>query len=139
MKILIVEDEALYADQIEILCEQLGYTVTGVCADAFTALDNFHHHSPDLLLSDINLLGEVDGIQLAEKINAQNQLPTIFITSLQDDDTFARAQSVLPVAFIVKPFDQLQLQRSIELAVGRLEKNEEAPNDFSKNRPARIL
>jgi len=126
VKILIVEDELLYADQLDMLCEQLGYEVVGICEDAFSALDTFHREQPDLLLSDINLVGEIDGIQLAEKVHAQQNTPVIFITSLQDDKTFARAQSTLPVAFIVKPFNQLQLQRSIELAVSRLS---EEPND----------
>ena len=120
MDILIIEDQPLYADQLEMLCEKLGYSVVANCADAFTALDAFHRYQPDLLLSDIHLMGDVDGIELAQKINAHRAVPVIFITSLQDAETFSRAQSVLPLAFIIKPFTELQLQRSIELAVARL-------------------
>ncbi|PHI19235.1 DNA-binding response regulator [Lewinellaceae bacterium SD302] len=133
MKILIVEDEALFADQIEMLCEQLGYEVVATCEDAFSALDAFHRLQPDLLLSDINLVGETDGIQLAEKLNSHRSIPTIFITSLADDATFLRASAILPVGFIVKPFNQLQLQRSIELAVSQLVAKEEETVDFAES------
>lgn len=131
MKILIVEDEALYADQLEMLCEQLEYEVVATCEDAFSALDAFHHHQPDLLLSDINLVGKTDGIQLAERLNKYRRIPTIFVTSLQDNETFVRAQAQLPIAFIVKPFNQLQLQRSIELAVAQLAASDQPTDDFS--------
>lgn len=120
MDILIIEDQPLFADQLEMLCEKLGYSVVAICADAFSALDAFHRHQPDLLLSDIHLAGDIDGIELAQKINAYHPVPVIFVTSLQDAETFSRAQSVLPLAFIIKPFTELQLQRSIELAVTRL-------------------
>ncbi|MEM6771526.1 MAG: response regulator [Bacteroidota bacterium] len=134
MNILIIEDQPLYADQLEILCEKLGYTVVDNCPDAFSALDAFHRHQPDLLLSDIHLAGAVDGIELAQKLNAHRPVPVIFITSLRDAETFSRAQSVLPLAFIVKPFTEIQLQRSIELAVARLAAGiggEQAENDFA--------
>ena len=121
MKILIVEDEALYADQLEMLCEQLGYEVVGICDNAFSALDTFHRTQPDLSLLDINLDGEVDGIQLAGQISAKEPVPFIFISSLEDDATFQRAQATMPAAYMLKPFNNLQLQRSIELAVGRLQ------------------
>lgn len=120
MNILIIEDQSLYADQLEILCEKLGYSVVANCPDAFSALDAFHRHQPDLLLSDIHLTGEIDGIELARRLHEHRPVPVIFITSRQDAETFSRAQSVLPLAFIVKPFTELQLQRSIELAVLRL-------------------
>ncbi|MTB50820.1 LytTR family DNA-binding domain-containing protein [Lewinella sp. W8] len=135
MNILIIEDQPLYADQLEILCEKLGYTVVACCPDAFTGLDAFHRHHPDLLLSDIHLAGDVDGIDLAQQLNAHRPVPVIFITSLRDAETFARAQSVLPLAFIVKPFTEIQLQRSIELAVARLAAavdGEEEKTDFTE-------
>ncbi|MBC7774017.1 MAG: response regulator [Phycisphaerae bacterium] len=120
MKILIVEDEPIHADRFEMLAEQLGYEVAGNCDNAFDALDCFHRTAPDLLLLDIHIRGEIDGIQLAERINQVRPMPVVFVTSLQDDETFARAQGTQPVAFILKPFDTLQLQRAIELAVSRL-------------------
>ncbi|MCB9333271.1 MAG: response regulator [Lewinellaceae bacterium] len=125
MRILIVEDEPLYASQLEMLIDRMGYEVVGAFDNAFDALDCFHREKPDLLLLDINLAGEVDGIELAARANRARAVPVVFITSLQDDETFARAQQTHPAAFIIKPFDELQLQRSIELAVAQLAKSPE--------------
>jgi DNA-binding LytR/AlgR family response regulator len=120
MKLLIVEDEPLYASQLEMLVEQMGYDLAGTYDNAFDALDCFHREQPDFLLLDINLSGDIDGIQLAEKVNKIRPTPTVFITSRQDNETFARVQKTDPVAFIIKPFDILQLQRTIELAVAKM-------------------
>lgn len=134
MKILIAEDEPIHADRFEMLASQLGYEVTGICDNAFDALDCFHRSAPDLLLFDITLRGETDGIQLAEQIGKTRQVPVVFVTSMQDDETFLRAQRIQPVAFILKPFDMLQLQRAIELAVGRLARTAlPAQNHFEQN------
>lgn len=131
MKILIAEDEPLYAGQLEMLVERLGYDVAGVFDNAFDALDCFHREKPDLLLLDINLAGEVDGIELAARANRTQAVPVVFVTSLQDDETFARAQQTHPAAFIIKPFDALQLQRSIELAVAQLVHSPETTFDMN--------
>lgn len=134
MKILIVEDEPIHADRFEMLAEQLDYTVAGICDNAFDALDCFHQTTPDLLLLDIHIRGEIDGIQLAERLNQLRPVPIVFVTSMQDDETFARAQRTQPIAFILKPFDTLQLQRAIELAVSRLVNSPTlAPSDFGQN------
>lgn len=132
MKILIVEDEPIHADRFEMLAEQLDYTVAGICDNAFDALDCFHQTAPDLLLLDIHIRGEIDGIQLAERLNQLRPVPIVFVTSMQDDETFARAQRTQPIAFILKPFDTLQLQRAIELAVSRLALSVSS-NDFEQN------
>ncbi len=120
MKILIVEDDPLYASQLEMLVGRMGYPLAGSCDNAFDALDLFHREKPDLLLLDIHLIGDVDGIQLAERVHQIHPTPTVFVTSLQDDITFARARKIQPIAFIIKPFDTLQLQRTIELAVSKM-------------------
>lgn len=121
MRILIAENEPLHADRFEMLAEQMGYEVSGVFDNAFDALNGFYTRHPDLLLLDIHLNGEVDGIELAARINQMRPVPVVFVTSLTDDETFARARNLRPVAFILKPFDTLQLQRAIELAVSQLE------------------
>lgn len=120
MKILIVEDDPMHSDRFEMLADQLGYDVAAVCDNAFDALGYFHSTQPDLLLLDIHLKGETDGVQLAEKIVQIRPVPIVFVSSMDDDNTFARAQRTQPVAFIIKPFSTLQLQRAIELAVGSI-------------------
>lgn len=120
MKILIVEDDPLYAAQLEWLVGSLSYEIAGTCTNAFDAINLFHRKSPDLLLLDIHIIGEIDGIQLASHINKIRKTPVIFITSLSDDETFNRVQQIGPAGFIIKPFNPLQLQRVIELTVAKL-------------------
>ncbi|MBL7810240.1 MAG: response regulator transcription factor [Saprospiraceae bacterium] len=122
MTLLIVEDEPLHADRFEMLARQMGYEVAAICDNAFDALSCFSSMQPDLLLLDVQLRGEIDGIQLAEKVVRIRQVPIVFVTSMRDDQTFERARQIQPVAFILKPFDSLQLQRAIELAVEGLAK-----------------
>ncbi|MEM6801914.1 MAG: LytTR family transcriptional regulator DNA-binding domain-containing protein [Bacteroidota bacterium] len=119
-KILIVEDEALYAANLEMLIEELGYECLGIVESAAEALVKIKEELPDLVLMDINLKGGIDGISLAEKINQKQAVPVIFISSLRDEETYGRAKVIRPYAFIGKPFDELTLQRTIELAVSRL-------------------
>ncbi|MEO0898292.1 MAG: LytTR family transcriptional regulator DNA-binding domain-containing protein [Bacteroidota bacterium] len=125
-RILIVEDEALYAGNLEMLVEELGYECLGVAASADQALKMIKKElPPDLVLMDINIKGEMDGISLAEKLNQKTDIPVIFISSLRDSETYGRAKAIRPYAFIGKPFDELTLQRTIELAVSRLAETKE--------------
>lgn len=121
MKILIVEDETLYVGTLCILIDRLGYQLAGIADNAEEALALFHRNDPDLLLVDIHLNGELDGIDFALQANSHRRIPTIFITSLRDERTFQRAQAAMPFAFILKPFDELHLQRTIQLVLNRQE------------------
>lgn len=123
-KILIVEDEPLYAANLEMLVEELGYACAGVADNAEDALQKIGQQAPDLILMDINIVGQTDGIALAEQINQHDTVPIIFITSLRDDETYDRAKTIRPYAFVSKPFNQIDLQRTIELAVSRLSEHE---------------
>ena len=120
MKILIVEDEELYADKLEMLIEKLEYTHLGTVDNSTAALHLIRKTPPDLILMDIHIQGPHDGIELADLINKEFDIPIVFITSLQDDLTFNRAARTRPKQFITKPFNELQLQRSIELCVRNL-------------------
>lgn len=119
-KILIVEDEELYADQLEMLVDKLGYEHLATLDNSHDALNCLKDELPDLILMDVHIRGEHDGIELAELIQKDFLIPIIFITSLQDDLTFSRASRTNPINFLVKPFSELQLQRSIELTVKKL-------------------
>lgn len=118
--ILIVEDEDLYADQLEMLVDQLGYEHAGTVDNSVDAMSRLGESTPDLILMDIHIKGEYDGVELAGLIQQKQAVPIIFITSLKDELTFKRASRVGPVGFLVKPFDQLQLRRTIELTVQKL-------------------
>ncbi len=116
-KILIVEDEELYSDQLEMIIEQLGYTHINTVDNSNEAMISIKEDVPDLILMDIHIQGEHDGIELADMIKKEHSIPIIFITSLQDDLTFTRASRTMPVQFLVKPFNNLQIKRSIELSI----------------------
>jgi len=125
MKVLIVEDEELYGDQLEMLIEKLEYELLGIVDNSVEALQIIEKTPPDLILMDIYIKGQYDGIELAARIHQDFDIPIIFITSLQDDLTFQRAARTNPIHFITKPFSDLQLQRSIELSIRNLAKQEE--------------
>lgn len=120
MKILIVEDEELYGARLEMLVEKLEYELIGIVDNSADALQMIGQNPPDLILMDIYIQGQYDGIELATRIQQTFDIPIIFISSLQDDLTFKRAARTNPIHFITKPFSDLQLQRSIELSVRNL-------------------
>lgn len=120
MKVLIVEDDELFSGRLEMLVEKLGYQVAGVAASSEEALRIARETPPDLLLLDIHIQGEYDGIELAGLIQQDHPVPLIFITSLEDNLSFQRAARTRPVQFLIKPVTDTQLQRSIELAVKSL-------------------
>ena len=120
LRVLVVEDEPLFAEQIEAALEDLAYHVIGPVATAAAALTLVTDATPppDVALLDIHLRGGgPDGIALARQLLVIRPLPLIFLTSLADDASFARARSVGPAAYLVKPVEPAALQRAIELAV----------------------
>ncbi|MEL7249286.1 MAG: LytTR family transcriptional regulator DNA-binding domain-containing protein [Bacteroidota bacterium] len=120
ISVLIIEDEALYADQLEMQLEQLGYAHLGTVDNSSAALSALEEQLPQLILMDIHIRGDYDGVELADMITQRYDIPIIFITSLQDDLTFKRASRTKPASFLVKPFQALQLQRTIELVTTQL-------------------
>ncbi len=141
VSVLIVEDEELYADKLEMLLDKCGYLHQATVDNSTAALVQIKQSPPDLILMDVNIEGEYDGIELADMIHKEIDIPILFITSLQDDMTFRRASRTNPVGFLEKPFTMTQMQRSIELVISKLDKSdktitksEETPNEvFSKD------
>jgi len=120
IKVLIVEDEPLYAGQLEMLVLELGYLPLAKVSNGDLAIDMVQAAQPDLILMDINIEGDKDGIETAALIHQTHTIPIIFITSMQDDATFERAKTASPHAFISKPFSAKKLQRTIELTIGNI-------------------
>lgn len=129
--ILIVEDEELFSDQLEMLIDKLGYNHLASVNNAADALRIVAKSPPDLILMDVNIQGDYDGIELADLLHREQPLPIIFITSLHDDRTFARASRTGPLGFLLKPFNAIQLQRSIELTVKQLMATSVAPTSLA--------
>ncbi len=118
-QILIVEDEALIAQDISLTLQKAGYGISGVAHSADEAIGLLKKSPPALALLDIQIKGSVDGLMLASIINKEFSLPFIFLTSYTDDETLAKVRELRAAGFIVKPFDPKELCTNIELAVER--------------------
>jgi len=117
IKLLIVEDEAIIAEDISAICSYFGYDVIDTAHSAGHALNIIDSQSLDLVLLDINLQDEVDGIDIAQYLVDTKNIPFIYITSYSDMDTLGRAKSTRPMGYIVKPFSKNQLLSTIEIAL----------------------
>ena len=116
-KILIVEDEMIIASDIEMILEKNGYEVTRIEDNATDALYSIKKNTPNLILLDINLEGDTDGIVLAEDINKSYKIPFIYLTSNTDPLTINRVKRTNPVGFIVKPFSEKDITTNVEIAL----------------------
>ncbi len=116
-KILIVEDEILVATDIQESLESLGYTVQGMVDTGLKAIDAVEKELPDLILMDINLKGEMTGIEAAKMISKNSDVPIIYLTANADIDTVNKAKVALPYGYIIKPFTDKDLQTNIEIAI----------------------
>lgn len=102
----------------------LGYEVTAILPRGEEAIRHVEDNAPDIILMDINLKGQLDGIQTAAAIQKFAEIPIIYLTANTDDGTFDRAKPTRPYAFISKPFKQLDVQRAIELTISRMAENQ---------------
>lgn len=119
--ILIVEDERIVARDLAEALECLGYQVVGAAADVHAALELASAHQPSLVLMDVRIEGEVDGIETANVLRSRFGIPVIFLTAYADDDTLSRAKHSAPLGYIVKPFKSAELRGTIEMALVRHE------------------
>ena len=126
--ILIVEDEPLIAEDLSLVISGLGYAVHGICTSANEARNVIASTPLDLVLLDVKIKGDDDGIQVAEFIQANKPgLPFIFLTSFFDDHTIARARNTNPLAYLVKPFKDADLKANISLAFSKSALQTNAP------------
>lgn len=116
-KILVVEDELLIAEDISFRLKSLGYIVTDKVISGSEALKSIEKNMPDLILMDIVLSGSLDGIQTHELIKQKYKIPLVFLTSFSDEKTFSRAKLTQPFGYIIKPFEERELQTVIEMAL----------------------
>ena len=119
--ILIVEDEVLVATDIEESLESLGYNVQSSTATGVGAIAEVEKMLPDLILMDINLKGEMTGIEAATIISQSHNVPIIYLTANADLSTINQAKVALPYGYIIKPFTDKELQTNIEIALFKFE------------------
>ncbi|MBC7605856.1 MAG: LytTR family transcriptional regulator DNA-binding domain-containing protein [Burkholderiales bacterium] len=120
IQILIVEDEMIIAANIALQLNNLDYEVLGIIPRAEEVLPSIRSYPPDIILMDINLKGDFDGIELVHIIQKEFKIPIIYLTANADEAHFNRAKATHPYAFISKPFKKLDLQRAIELTLIRI-------------------
>lgn len=121
VKIVIVEDEKIIAANISLQLSALGYEVTGIISRGEEALEHVKQNKPDIVLMDIQLKGELDGIETVRLMQQEHDIPVIYLTANADDAHFAKAKNTHPFAFISKPFKKLDLQRAIELTITHMQ------------------
>jgi len=125
-KILMVEDDMIIAADISMQLTKLGYEVIGICTRGEDALKTIENNRPDLILMDIVLTGKMNGIETAQVILENFQIPLIFLTSNSDDATFQQAITAKPYAFISKPFQKSNLERTLNLTLQRIAVEQES-------------
>jgi len=121
IKILIVEDEMVIAANISLQLNALGYEVIGILPRGEEALTHIKQNVPDILLMDIALKGELDGVDTVKIMQNDYDIPVIYLTANSDDANFNKAKTTNPYAFISKPFKKLDLQRAIELTINQIQ------------------
>lgn len=126
--ILIVEDEPLIAEDISSILSSEGYGIAGIAHNANSAIKILKSSLPSLVLLDINIDEDINGLMLAQIIRDEYQVPFIFLTSHTDNQTLEKVKSLKPYGFIVKPFDDKELVTNIQLAIVKFK--EEHTKDY---------
>lgn len=116
-KILVVEDEFVIAQDLKMTIEGFGYQVIDVVSTGEDAVIKASELDPDLIMMDIMLEGDMDGIEAAEIIHQHNDVPIIYLTAYADTSTLVRAKASRPEAYLLKPWDERELQNTIKMAL----------------------
>ena len=116
-KILIVEDEQIVAEDLQTTLQRLGYVVTGLSSSARDAISKAGRTTPDLVLMDIHLNGDTDGVEAAEVIYWLYNIPVIYLTAFSNDPKFHRITRSNRFGYLAKPFEEQDLKSVIERAL----------------------
>jgi diguanylate cyclase (GGDEF)-like protein/PAS domain S-box-containing protein len=116
-RVLIVEDEKIIALDLQRRLEKFGYSVVHLAANAEEAVASAHEYRPDIILMDIMLGGERDGVDAAIEIKESLNTPIVFLTAYADENTVERAKKAEPVGYVLKPFKERELQTTIDIAL----------------------
>ncbi|MDD1723853.1 MAG: response regulator [Methanospirillum sp.] len=120
-RVLIVEDEMVISMELAATLQRLGYETSGQVITGSDALSHAEQFRPDLVLMDIRLQGEMDGIEAADRIKAAYDIPVVFLTAHSDETTLQRAIAVQPSGYLIKPFRDRELYSTIELSLHKQE------------------
>ncbi|NES98311.1 MAG: hybrid sensor histidine kinase/response regulator [Desertifilum sp. SIO1I2] len=119
IRVLIAEDEILIARKIEQTLKRAGYEVVGIATDGEAALQKVSETAPNLVLMDIVMPGELDGVETAQIIRDRFRVPVVYLTAYADRETLERAKITLPFGYVLKPFEERELTIAVEIALSR--------------------
>jgi DNA-binding LytR/AlgR family response regulator len=125
VKILVVEDEAIVARDIKVCLNKIGYDVLGSHSSGESALEAIEKEKPDLILMDIMLKGKLSGIETSAAVKEKYSIPVVFLTAYADEKTISKAKVTEPYGYIIKPFKEIDLRTSIEMALYKYKKEKE--------------
>ena len=133
--ILIVEDDIIIATDLQMRLQRLGYQVVGIAKSSTEALPLFQQNEIDLLLMDINIQGSKDGIETAQLLQSHKVVPLIYLTALSDKETIERAKITRPSAYLTKPFNEIDLQVAIDIAINNFAFQRKVAEPHQQNLP----
>jgi CheY-like chemotaxis protein len=119
LKILVVEDDAIVRMDLELYLRTLGFEISASCSSGEDAVESVAHSKPDLVLMDIILKGEMDGVDAARQIRSGYRIPLIYLSGYFDDVAVARAKLTEPAGYLLKPYDKRTLRITIERVLDR--------------------
>lgn len=119
IKILIVEDDNTSAKLMEITLRRMNYEITGIASNGRQAIEIAAQTPPDIILMDINMPGEIDGIEAARRIKSEQRIPVLYVTANNEESIVQRAIKSDPIGYILKPFSREYLRTMIEMGVYR--------------------
>lgn len=125
INVLVVEDESIVSKDIQHSLKKLGYNIVGATATGEKAIELASSEHPDVVLMDIMLKGEMNGIEAAERIKKDLSIPIIFLTAYADELTLSKAKLTQPYGYILKPFKEIDLHTNIEMAIYKHTKEQE--------------
>lgn len=127
--VLVVEDESIVSKDIQHSLKKLGYNVVGSASTGKKAVDLALETTPDVVLMDIMLKGDMNGIQAADKIREALNIPVIYLTAYADEATLSKAKVTEPYGYIIKPFKEIDIHTSIEMAIYKHQKESEVKRE----------
>ncbi|MFZ4766794.1 MAG: PAS domain-containing protein, partial [Roseimicrobium sp.] len=119
IRVLIVENEGLVGCELAATLESLGYKVVGLHRSGEEALAAADERLPDVVLMDVHLAGELDGIETAQRLSERNSVAVIYLTACSDAETVARAKETHPCGYLLKPYNEQELGASLEVAAAK--------------------
>lgn len=129
-RILVIEDEFIVAENIARNLHKLGYEVIGIADSGEEAIETATKKHPNLVLMDIMLQGDLDGIEAAGYIRSQLKIPVVYMTAYADDDTLGRAKLTEPYGYLVKPFKPQSLKTTIEIALKKYQSEQAVESQY---------